>query len=176
MNGRALATRANETRGRGGPKGLTMLLIAIREAHGRLAETFKERFVEWGLSASLFVWGAMVLNSPGLFDHEFYAPMRRAMSQTAWGSISLLVGTIGLAALYRNGAWKRTPLLRMIASTFRLIVWGGLSIGALAVSWRSPNIAYTAFLFAMDAVCLVLASRDHGKVLFSQGVARDARY
>lgn len=145
-----------------------MILIGIRIVGSRLAETFKERFVEWGLAGALLVWGNMVFRSPGLFDRPFYQPLESVAPQLWWAIGAQLIGLMSVLVLAINGAWQRTPMFRMAGCAFRLILWAGLCLGARG----SPGIAYLGLLFALDTVCLLLAARDHGRMLSSRGAQR----
>lgn len=145
-----------------------LLVFRIKDAGRKLGATFRERFVEWGLAISQLIWGAMVMATPGLFDRPFYALFAMVAPQWAWGSAAMIVGSSSLIVLAINGAWHRTPMLRMLAAITRLIIWSGLTIGAS----HTPSVAYLGLLFGLDTVCLVLAARDHGLVLVARGAAR----
>ncbi|MDO7841066.1 hypothetical protein [Sphingomonas immobilis] len=126
----------------------------------RFRQTFRERASEWVVSFILCFWGFTVLQSVGLFDRPFYAPLSHAAPQSVWGWGAFMIGLLRLVVLFINGAWWRTPMFRQIGAGFGMMVWIMLMMGALSIEWRSPAIAAYLGLFALDALNLSFASRD----------------
>lgn len=126
----------------------------------RFRQTFRERAMEWLVSAGLTGWGLIVIESPGLFARPYFAALAQIWPQWAWGWAAFMIGLMRLAVLFINGAWRRTPMFRQIGCGFGLLVWSCLLFGALSVDYRAPGAATYATLFLMDAVSLSFAAAD----------------
>lgn len=127
----------------------------------RFKETFRERLVEWGLSAGLLAWGLITLYSPGLFiDQEFFHPMLRIMAQTSWGIITSLIGIIRLIFLVINGGWRPSAHIRAIGASAGSIIWASLLMGAMSLGWLTPTSGLYALLLVFDLMALWFASGD----------------
>ncbi len=137
----------------------------------RFRETFRERATEWVVSTVLAGWGFTVMQSPGLFDRPFYAPLAAVGNEQSWGWLAFLIGMARLTFLFINGAWHRTPMLRQLGCAVGMIVWVMLAMGSLSVGWRSPSIATYLGLFFLDALSLSFAARDGALVSARHGVA-----
>lgn len=117
------------------------------------------RKMEWLMAGIMIGWGWYVLTHP----HMFYHPATRALLSglTAisdpftpypalfWGGITFLVGLSRGIALFVNGAWTRTPLVRVIASFISMFIFTQIVIGL----WQSgvPNtglVVYPWFIVA----------------------------
>lgn len=130
----------------------------------RFRQTFRERAMEWLVSAGLTGWGLIVIESPRLFDLPYFDALRQIMGQQAWGWLAFLIGTMRLVVLFINGAWRRTPMFRQLGAIFGLLVWSCLLFGALSLNYHAPGASTYATLFLMDAVSLSFAAAD-GRVL-----------
>jgi hypothetical protein len=95
--------------------------------------------MEWLMSGVLIAWGAYVLSNPEMF----YLPETRALwagmaafsepltqhPALFWGGIAFTVGIGRAAALFVNGAWTRTPMIRLIASFVSMFIFTQIVIG-----------------------------------------------
>lgn len=126
----------------------------------RFRETFRDRQMEWALSAGAAGWGAILIKSPGTFDRPFYAPLKRMADAGSWGLGMLLVGVIGLVALFINGAWRATPGFRQTSSWFRMLAWAGLLFGCLSVEWQTPAAMIYAMILFMEVMAMSNATAD----------------
>lgn len=127
-----------------------------------------ERAVEW-LSALCMLGWAVVLAQPGnTFQsgplQEF---LRFGLSEAQFAAAFGAVGALRIGALYINGRWPRTPIVRMIGSTFGVLLWGQAAL-ALIQAWSTTGVASTGI-----AVYVALAG---GELLSIYRAAFDARY
>ena len=130
----------------------------------RLHKTFRERSAEWVQSGICTFWGQVVLLSPGAFARPSYAALSNMLPEQVWGWLAFLIGLFSLIVLFINGAWRRTPALRMAFSFVRLVIWAGLLMGTLSMDWSSPSMATFAGLLTHELICLYFASRDRRAV------------
>lgn len=126
----------------------------------RFRETFRERQMEWALTAGSTGWGAIILQPAAAFERPFYAPLARIAPECVWGWSMFMVGVLGLVVLFINGAWRRTPFFRQIASVSRMVAWSGLMFGTLSVDWQSAASAIYGMILAMEAMALSNATAD----------------
>lgn len=126
---------------------------------------FEVRAIEWWSAACLLSWGAVVLLLPGLFVEDrysvFFKPLIDWAPQAAWGMFAFTMGSLRLMALFINGFWFRTPLIRLSASFMSVCVWffitAGLFraqavLGVIVYGWHMVADIYSSFRSASDVV------------------------
>lgn len=137
-----------------------MLLIGLKDH-------FPARISEWFNGAILTCWGAFLLLHPNLFSQPELGSLWSRMdsmvwidynAESVWGICAFTVGLLRLCALFINGAWSRTPLLRLITAAISAFVWTQVTIGLLAV----PNTGLVVYpwLVVIDLVAAYRAGRD----------------
>lgn len=124
-----------------------------------LRDHWPARKLEWLMSGFLIAWGVYVLLHPGLFTSPETISLfsgLKAISDPftpypalAWGGACFLVGIARAVALFVNGAWTRTPLIRLVASLLSMFIVTQIIIGL----WKSgvPNtglVVYPWFVIA----------------------------
>jgi len=126
---------------------------------------FEVRAIEWWSAACLATWGAVVLLLPGLFTLPQYAvffqPLTNWAPQAVWGMFAFTMGSIRLGALFINGFWRRTPLIRLATAFLSVCVWffitAGLFranavMGVVVYGWHMIADIYSSFRSASDTV------------------------
>lgn len=89
----------------------------------------RTRSTEWLLSFCLLLWGWVVLDPTNrYFDMPIYVVMSRVASETQWGIAALTLAVFRLCALYINGWWRRTPLIRCAGAIAGLMMWLGIGL------------------------------------------------
>ena len=99
----------------------------LRHSRSGLTE-FNDRALEWLCAGFMVTWGlalarssdAMVWPPPGFGNWP-------GMTATLWASILCGSGLVRIAALYINGRWPRTPVIRTVCASFGLLAWSHLS-------------------------------------------------
>lgn len=78
--------------------------------------------------------------------------------ESVWGFVAFSVGMARLLALFINGAWARTPLIRLATAAISAFVWTQVVIGLFAV----PNTGLVVYpwLVVIDLVAAYRAGRD----------------
>lgn len=124
-----------------------------------LRQHWPARKMEWLMSGVLIAWGWYVLMHPAMFYADGSAEMfsgLKAISDPVtpypallWGGSAFLVGLARALSLFINGAWTRTPLIRVIASFVSMFIFTQIVIGL----WHSgvPNtglVVYPWFVVA----------------------------
>jgi hypothetical protein len=124
-----------------------------------LRQHWPARKLEWIMAGFLLCWGVYVLLHPDLFTNPATATLFSGMAlisapltiypALAWGGVAAVIGLCRALALFVNGAWTRTPLIRLIASFASMFVITQIIVGL----WKSgvPNtglICYPWFVIA----------------------------
>jgi hypothetical protein len=109
---------------------------------------------------------------PGLFQlptyQPFFQPLLAWASQPIWGMFAFTMGFTRLGALFINGFWKRTPLIRLATAFLSVCVWffitAGLFranaiLGVIVYGWHMVADIYSSFRSASDTVEAEAAKR-----------------
>lgn len=124
---------------------------------------FAARQLEWFSATLLWAWGAYVILNPGLFTGPMGAAFRGMLNlapQEYWGFGAFLAGNIRLAALFINGKWGITPLIRVATSFMSVFVWFWIAIGLyLSHTAQTGYVIYGGLLIA-DMICAFRAASD----------------
>jgi hypothetical protein len=77
-----------------------------------------------------------------------------------WGLLTVFLGLIRGAALFINGAYTRTPLIRLIMSFASAFVWTQICIGLVKSGVPNTGIIVYGGLVVMDIVSAYRAAND----------------
>lgn len=150
-----------------------------------LRQHWPARKSEWFMAAILTTWGAYVWLHPEMF----HAPSTQALlsglamisasftieAALFWGPLCVVVGIGRMIALFINGAWTRTPLIRVAASFVSMFVFTQILIGL----WDSgvPNtglVIYPWFVVA-DLISAYRAATDAVLAQMQRDVGKETR-
>lgn len=135
-----------------------------------LRQHWPARKLEWLMAGFMVTWGWYVLMHPAMFTDEPTAQLMAGMAAIsapftiypalAWGGSAFATGVARTLALFVNGAYTRTPLIRVIASFVSMFISTQIVIGL----WKTgvPNmglVVYPWFLVA-DLLSTYRASVD----------------
>lgn len=81
------------------------------------------RSVEWLLAALMVAWGVGLMLPGDSMSLPQYKLLAVLAPEYVWSSWSISIGLIRIVALYVNGSWKRTPLIRSTCAGFGIIWW-----------------------------------------------------
>lgn len=124
-----------------------------------LRQHWPARKLEWLMAGFMLTWGWYVLLHPDLFTNPETASLLSGLADVsapftaypalAWGGVCFLVGLTRGIALFVNGAYTRTPLIRLIASFASMFIVTQITISL----WESgvPNtglVVYPWFVIA----------------------------
>lgn len=121
---------------------------------------FPARMPEWINAGIMATWGAFAVLHPELFDGlVFWWTWTPIGEPTAfWGLVIFAVGMIRAAALFVNGAYSRTPLIRLGASAISAFVWTQVFVGMWDANSRT--IIILPWLLVMDLISGYRAGMD----------------
>lgn len=124
------------------------------------------RALEWLTSCALLVF-ALTLALPGdtlASNPSFRGFVAMGLDETAIAMPLSWIAAARMAGLYINGAWKRSPLLRMLGAIVGAVVFGGLSImfAGPYVFGTSPALTTGAGVYAVLCAFDLLAAYRTG--------------
>lgn len=131
----------------------------------RIRQHFTERATEWLVAGMLITWGYECLTAdPAVWNLPINSALRTVAGQKTWGTIALSIGLIRLAALYINGAMRRSPHLRSVGAFLSCFLWLQLTLGVMLSELHSLAFAFYPWLFFADFYNAQRAARDAGFV------------
>lgn len=150
-----------------------------------IREYWPARKMEWLMAGFLLCWGLYVLLHPNLFTNAATAQLFSGLSAISavfteypalfWGGGAFIVGLARVIALFVNGAWTRTPLIRLLASLVSMLIVTQIIVGL----WKSgvPNtglVVYPWLVFA-DLLSAYRAAVDVVHAEKQREVIRESR-
>lgn len=133
------------------------------------AGDFGDRAVEWLCAGIMVSWGVtLALNADTLAQPDFAGFHRFGATQTFWAWMFGSAGFGRVAALYINGRWPKTPIIRMVCAGFGFVSWSQLSWLFFEGTYLASGIPGPAI-----GVYAVLALAELSAIY---GAAHDARY
>lgn len=81
------------------------------------------RSVEWLLAGLMLAWGIGLILPGNTMALAGYRHLAALAPEPAWAAWSIALGGVRIAALYGNGSWFRTPLVRAGGSVLGTIWW-----------------------------------------------------
>jgi hypothetical protein len=134
-----------------------MLILRLRNY------TIKDRVAEWFMGALLALMGIGMALQPAIFaTNPFFAEFLSVAGPHVWAAGLMIIGFGRLGALTINGAWRRSPHLRLGMAFLSMFVWYQLS----ALSWevRFPNLGVVMYpvLLMLEIYCVYFAACDAG--------------
>jgi hypothetical protein len=111
---------------------------------------FDARSLEWFMGIYLIFWGAYVLLHPGMFQgNVIFHGFLKLFPQEFWGLGAFAVGGIRLVALFINGQWELTPVIRVVTSFLSVFVWFWVCVGLIGANEPQTGlIIYPGFVLA----------------------------
>jgi hypothetical protein len=145
-----------------------------------LKQHFPARLPEWWMSAMLIAWGAYVVLHPDMFTQPSLRQVYAAMVDMAggfnaagvWGLGALTVGMTRACALFVNGAYTRTPLIRLFMSFLSAFIWTQVCIGLYKSGVANTGIVVYGGFVMMDIVSAYRAATD---MVFAEKVRHDLK-
>ena len=125
-----------------------------------------ERAVEWLCAGIMVAWGVtLAINGDTLKQPAFAAFHRFGATESFWAWMFGGSGFARTAALYINGRWPKTPIIRMVCAGFGFLSWSQLSWlflegTALATGTPTPGIGVYAVLALAELYSIYRAAHD----------------
>lgn len=140
-----------------------------------MKQHFEVRAIEWGMAGWAMMWGLQALLVPEIFTSPISGPLATSMLYTVdWvggdsavilGLSVFLVGLFRAVALFINGLWIQTPLVRLVTSAVSGFLILNIVVGLAQAPANFGVVTYLSLFFA-DCFSAYRASRDY---LIAQG-------
>lgn len=145
----------------------------------RLSDHLPLRITEWLVSGILLTWGVYCLNAPAsIWDDPVNWQIAEFGSQGFWGSYAFVLGLVRMAALFINGALRRSPHARAIGAFLSLLIWVQMTLGLLTAQWMGLAAIIYPWLCIADFYNVFRAAQDarisDERARFHPGAVRDA--
>lgn len=145
-----------------------------------LKEHFPARLPEWFMSGMLFMWGGYLVFHPEVFTQPATAQVMSGLAAMAgllppaamWGLTAVVVGMIRGSALFINGAYTRTPLIRLITSFASAFVFTQVVIGLVKSGVANTGLPVYVGLVVLDIVSAYRAATD---AVYAEKVRHDTK-
>ncbi|UFW75219.1 hypothetical protein [Bradyrhizobium sp. WU425] len=128
-------------------------------------EKYPTRTVEHMLAWMILVWSASVAVPGNMMRGPTYQYLLAIAGEGFWGWTGVGLGVLRLVALYINGNWRRTPVLRFVGAMSGLVWWLILSaLYGLAVQNGAPDfpMRYVLVVFIFfEAYSCYRCGQDH---------------
>lgn len=128
-----------------------------------LKKHFPARALEWFCGILLLSWGFYVLLHPGMFQGSsslIFSGLDMIASQELWGLAAFSLGFLRLIALYINGQWTRTPLIRVCVSFASVFMWFWITVGLYKSGIDQTGLAIYPWLVVADMYSAFRAASD----------------
>jgi len=135
-----------------------------------LKQHFPARFPEWLMAGLLTTWGIYVVLHPSLFTAPATAALFAGMAEIVrwtgyepagvWGATAMLIGMVRAFALFVNGAYYRTPTIRLATSAMSAALVGFLVYGLTRSDAPNTGLVVYFWLFVCDVASAYRAASD----------------
>lgn len=99
------------------------------------------------------------------FEMPIYVVMQSVATETQWGLAAVSIAVLRLMALYINGWWKRTPVIRCGGAIAGGMMWLGIGLsmyfGSLASGQRmTAGLVFYLPFFVGEGWCVLSTGYD----------------
>lgn len=131
----------------------------------KLCQHFAERTSEWVNAFTLILWGGYVAAHPQALSYPAFQGLDYILGigqvpLALWGLIAFVVGWVRATALLVNGAYSRTPIVRLVTSAFSASIWCQICVGYLNGGQANPAIVLYMAAVVMDLISAYRAAYD----------------
>lgn len=136
-----------------------------------LKHHFPARLPEWWMALFFMIpWGVFTVLHPEMWTRAETAPLLAGMADmvkwtgfnpaAVWGLAAIFVGVIRTAALFINGAYHRTPVVRLATSAMSAFLVAQIIAGLLKSGIPTFGIVTYTTLFLLDLASAYRAASD----------------
>jgi len=90
---------------------------------------FRVRALEWGLGWIMLAIGLCLFIPYDTLDQSAFVHMRQWGDDMFWGTVLVSLSSVRLLALWRNGGWVPSPMIRAATSVLSSGVWALFALG-----------------------------------------------
>lgn len=109
------------------------------------------RMTEWLLASLMVAWGVAVALPGETLALSGWRLLAQLAPEPVWAGASIAIAAMRMAALWVNGRWRRSPLLRAGGSAWGLGWWLGLG-WLLWIGAEPGTVAATAAYYPVFAL------------------------
>jgi len=150
-----------------------MLIVSLKHH-------FPARWPEWYMAGLSFVWGSYLALHPEVFTSPATRQVLTGLASMAgpfppaalWGLSTVVLGLVRGCALFVNGAYTRTPMIRLLMSFASAFIWTQVCIGLIKTRVPDTGIVLYAGLVVMDIVSAYRAATD---TVFAEKLRHDSQ-
>ncbi|MEF2073466.1 hypothetical protein [Consotaella aegiceratis] len=128
----------------------------------RIWHSICDRLTDWLLTGFTLAWGITLAGEGDTFALSSFAVIKTWAPEMAWAVACLIVGFARLALLIINGAWRKSPHLRIAAALGTIPLWTLLSIGYHLAHSGVPGDLIYALCALAEIVSAYRASIEAG--------------
>lgn len=121
---------------------------------------FRLRALEWLSAGMLLSLGALLLIPAPVLEQPGMSGMARITDQKDWAYICLCMASVRLVSLYVNGAWRKSPWVRLLTSLLTSLVWLQMLFGLINQPMVNPLIIFLPWLIVADWYSIWRAAND----------------
>lgn len=121
------------------------------------------RSVEWLLAGLMLAWGVGLMMPGNSLELTHLRYLKTVAPEAIWAFGSVMIGGVRLAALYINGSWCRTPLIRAACSGLGIIWWiilGALTQAGYGDGPQPPMTMFYPVFVAFEGYSVYRGARD----------------
>lgn len=147
-----------------------------------LRQHWPSRKMEWLGSGFLVSWGIYVLLHPELFTQDATAQVFQGLAALsdpyfrypaiAWGGLAFGVGLARAVALFINGAYVRTPAIRVATSFVSIFILTQICLGMWHSGVPNTGIVVYPWLIIADIISAYRAAVD---VVYAETVRQQSK-
>ncbi len=127
----------------------------------KLQQHFPLRVSDWLLGGIVTTWGLVCLYMPvTAWQQPIYSGLRAVAQQDTWGYLAVVIGFARMAALFINGAVRRTPHARGLGAFICVFLWLQLTLAMFNAEVVAIGVAVYPWLFLADIYNVYRASQD----------------
>lgn len=129
-------------------------------------QPIQTKILEWLCAIEMTSWGMWLLLPLNTFStSDVYIVLSNHMSELQWGLLTFSLGLIRCIALYINGWWRRTPIIRIITSVISAAIWANIAATFWVLSGGS-SVAIPVYicLMAADLIAAFIGGFDFANV------------
>jgi hypothetical protein len=150
-----------------------MLIVSLKQH-------FPARWPEWFMAGLSFMWGSYIALHPQLFTQAATREVLAGLAGMAgefppaalWGLSTVVLGMVRGMALFVNGAYTRTPMIRLIMSFASAFIWTQVFVGLLKTGVPNTGIVVYGGLVVMDIMSAYRAATD---TVFAEKLRHDLK-
>jgi hypothetical protein len=103
--------------------------------------THEARAIEWLSAAIMLVWGiTLALPGDSVAQPHFSAFRHAHLTEGMMAAVFGIVGAARVVALYINGRWPKSPIIRIIGATAGAVLWSQVAWYLCSGTWLLSGI------------------------------------